>query len=153
VVGSDAHEPDGTAIIRAWFSAHNEGRLDDMLRLLDPAAIWVPASPTGRSFYLGRDATVGLFTDLQRIYGEHRIECHEFERLPDAHLPPGEHIRVTGSLVRTSPDADPAIVAFSTTVTIRGGLIAVVATEPGDLRSAETIRTQQAAPRPTEPES
>lgn len=127
--GSDEREPDGTQAIRALFEAHNGGRLEDLLRLLDPAVIWVPATRTGRNFYVGRQATIGPFTAIRRTYGDHRIECQHFEQIDD------EQVRVTGSVIRSASDADPPTIGFTTIVTLLEGRIAKLVAEPGDLES------------------
>lgn len=137
---SGSTEPDGAAVVRALFTAHNEGRIDDVLRLVDTGAIWEPATRPARDFYLGRDGTLGLLADLRAAYGEHRVECHEVHQLDDGQL------RVVGELIRTAPDADPRVVAFATVVTIRDGRVARLASQPEDVRAATHEEPGTAAP-------
>ena len=137
---SSSAEPDGAAVVRALFAAHNEGRIDDVLSLVDTGAIWEPATRPARSFYLGRDGTLGLLTDLRAAYGEHRIECHEVHQLDDGQL------EVVGELIRSAPDADPRVVAFTTLVTIRDGRVAKLMSQPEDVYDATPREAGTASP-------
>lgn len=117
------------AVVRALFEAHNEGRVDDLLRLVDPGAVWETATRPGRDFYLGKDGALGLFSDIRAAYGEHRIECQDLEDLGAG------QVRVTGTVVRAE-GADPAVVAFTTLVTVRDGRVVRLLTLPEDLGDA-----------------
>ena len=121
-------EPDSTAVVRALFDAHNEGRIDDLLRLVDPGAVWETATRPGRDFYLGKDGALGLFSDIKAVYGEHRIDVTELEEVAHG------QVRVSGTVVRVG--AGPPAVAFTTLVSVRDGRVVRLLTLPEDLRDA-----------------
>jgi ketosteroid isomerase-like protein len=121
--------PDNKAVVRALLEAHNDGRVDDLLRLVDPAAVWETATRPGRDFYLGKDGALALFGDIRAAYGDHRIECQELVDLEQG------QVHVKGVVVRTTGDGR-AVALFSTLVTVRDGLVVRLMTEPGDLRDA-----------------
>jgi len=120
-------EPEGAGVVRALFTAYNEDRLDDMLRLVDTGAVWEPATRPARSFYLGQDGTMGLVMDMRAAYGAHRIDVHRVEAFE------GDRLKVTGSVVRTESETDSLAVAFTTYVKVHEGRVLALATDPADL--------------------
>ena len=100
-------------VVRAFFLAHAEGRLDDMLALVHAEVVWEPTTPTARGFYLGREGTIGMLTDMRTALGDFRLELHDFVELQDG------QVQASGVAVIHDERRD-----FTTLITVREGLIA-----------------------------
>ena len=122
-------------VLGALLPAIAEGRVADVLALVDPQVVCITGTRPARSMYEGHAGMVQLIADLRAVYGRYRVEVD-----PDAgEGGPGDAgaeaetrvvVRMRG--VRETEGGDEALPSALVVATVRGGLVAYLETMPED---------------------
>lgn len=110
-------------LVREFFLAHAEGRLEDMLALVSPSVLWQPTTPLRRDFYSGHEGTLALFQDMRDAVGPFSCHLTSVDELdPSAVLVSG-WLRLEGVAEERGPD-------FETWITVRDGQLVALSRPP-----------------------
>jgi ketosteroid isomerase-like protein len=117
---ADARHPpprSGIEVVRALFTAHDEGRIEDMLALVHPDVVWEPQTRPARSTYIGHAGTLAMVDDLRAALGVYRIDYDNVVELADG------RILAQGDLVRKTPEGEVRGPRVECVVTLFDGLV------------------------------
>ncbi|MCU1594562.1 MAG: hypothetical protein JWO12_1954 [Frankiales bacterium] len=115
-------------IIRAFFLAHGEGRLEDMLALVHPSVLWQPETPLRRDFYSGHEGTLALFQDMRDALGPFSCQLVSLVELDASTV----HVVGWQKLLEGGEERGPQ---FETWITVQDGRLAAQSSTPADGRS------------------
>ena len=114
IVGDlDANE----ATVRAMWLAHREDRIDDMLELIHPEIVWMPASRPGLSMYRGHSGVRAMIRDARQAAGAYQLELDEVVGTED------DAVRVQARVVAPADDGGTVVLPIEMLITLRGGLV------------------------------
>lgn len=112
------------AVVRALWLAHREGRIDDLLQLVDPNVRWQPVARPGRSLYEGHDGVRVMVDDMKAAAGgAYRFELEAVDEVAD------DVVRVLALVVASDSDGDPVELPLELVITLRNGLVLDVVTQ------------------------
>jgi hypothetical protein len=61
-------------VARALLAAVAEGRVAEVLAMVDPRVVWVPVTRPARSVYHGHAGTAQMVADLRAVHGRYRVQ-------------------------------------------------------------------------------
>lgn len=111
-------------VASAVLAAIADGRVQDVVDLVDPKVIWVPSIRPGRSMYDGRRGVAQFVADLHAAYGRFRIVVDDLTARPD---PSGE-AEVTARIggFRQLGGEELALPSLTVVFIVREGLVTVM---------------------------
>jgi hypothetical protein len=101
------------------WDAEREGRIADLLALMDPHVVCTPTTRPGRSIYIGQTGVVAMLDTMDRMLGRRRIVIDEILSQADATV-----LTRGRALSQDSPESRG--VAFEMVCEVRDGLIIVI---------------------------
>jgi ketosteroid isomerase-like protein len=64
-------------VASAMLTALADGRVEDVVALVDPQVVWVPSIRPGRTLYEGRAGVAQFVADLHAAFGRFRVVVHD----------------------------------------------------------------------------
>jgi SnoaL-like domain len=111
------------------YAALRDGRIEDMLALLDPKVVCMPLVRPGLSVYYGHAAMIALVDDMHKRHGDYQVKV---DRITQEDGPRGA-VKVTAQ-TRLLPEPGagrPFEVPVTNECTVRGGLVTWIQSKPG----------------------
>lgn len=118
-------------VVGELMAAIAEGRVSDVLGLVDPQVVLMPVARPARRLYAGHEGAALLVEDLHMLYGRYRLDIKEIVAGAGGH--PGEavvtaRVRVVQQTGGGEVWGPPVLAEF----TVRGGLVALLRSRHGD---------------------
>jgi hypothetical protein len=115
-----------TGVARAVLAAIAEGRVSDVLALVDRQVVWMPVTRPALNVYVGHAGMARMVADLQAGYGRFRLDVADTGMGVQAGA--GGEVRVTMRVwvVRETAGGDLAGPSVLAEFTVRGGLVSWV---------------------------
>ncbi len=119
-------------VASAMLAGIADGRVEDVVALVDPHVVWVPSIRPGRTVYEGRAGVAQFVTDLHAAYGRFRIEVHDITQ-GDGAVNAGETevTALIGGFRRIGGD-ELSLPSLTILFTIRDGLVTFMESSVGD---------------------
>jgi len=125
VVGGSLGEPGSPPadVVGEALAAIGEGRTADLLRLVDPQVVWMPAVRPGRSVYEGRAGVTRFLSDLRAAFGRFRVVVGSITVEDGADGHGGTTVVARFHGVREVAGKQEAMPSIRAVFSVRGGLI------------------------------
>jgi hypothetical protein len=110
------------------YAALRDGRVKDMLALLDPKVVCMPLVRPGLSVYYGHAAMIALIGDMHKRHGDYQLKV---DRITQEDGPRGT-VKVTAQ-IRLLPEPGegrPSEVPVTNECTVRGGRVTWIQSKP-----------------------
>lgn len=109
--------PSNVELVRTLWQAHREGRVDDLLQLLDTDVVWCPLSQLSQPAYRGHDDVRAMLDEIRAATGLHWIDLDEVvEPEPDL-------VRATGRVVTPDVGEGPVTLEVAFVFALHDGLV------------------------------
>jgi ketosteroid isomerase-like protein len=115
----------GEEILCALWLAHREGRMADLLALVDPDVEWHPVSRPGLTVYRGHAGTLAMLADFRSSIGDYWVDVHEYVALPDG------RVVARGTTMLRTAEGEVVGPPFETVCTMRDGRIVLLESADG----------------------
>jgi ketosteroid isomerase-like protein len=119
------HRPP-SEVVSQLIAAVSDGRIEDLLALVDPGVRCIPATRPGRTVYEGHAGMARLVADLSAAYGPHRIEVEEIT------VESGTQVTARTRVLQESDHGDLLLRRITSVYTLRAGLVTSI---EGDART------------------
>ncbi len=121
-----------TEVVGALLTAISDGRVGDVLALVDPRVVWVPAVRPGLTMYKGRAGVAQYMTDLRAAFGRFRVVMGSIA--VEGSGDDGAETQVTARFggVREVDGAQVAMPSLTAVFTVRGGLVTSMESQQED---------------------
>jgi ketosteroid isomerase-like protein len=128
MVGGSLEQPiSNVETVRAVWAAHAEGRIDDMVALLDLEVMWRPLSRGTQSLYFGWTGTRRMLAEMAQMHGSYMVVLDDVvERSPG-------QVEVRARMERVEPDGSTMSLPVWMIFALRDGVVITVDTRNGDL--------------------
>jgi ketosteroid isomerase-like protein len=119
-------------VVSELMTAICDGRIEDMLALVDPRVLWEPVGRPALTLYQGHAGMVRLVADLQAAYGRYRLEVDDVTADTGAQVaaPTGIRVMVRARVVQETDDGDMVPRPIRSVFTLRDGLVTSMEGEP-----------------------
>ncbi len=115
-----------SVVVSELIAAVSDGRVDDLLTLVDPGVECMPATRPGLTIYQGHEGMARLVADLAAAYGRHRIEVDDITQNTDT------QVTARTRVIRESDHGDVLARRTKSVYTIRSGLVTRIESDPAD---------------------
>jgi hypothetical protein len=127
-------EPIGVVV--ELYAAVRDGRVADVLALVDPAVACFPVVRPGHSVYEGHEGMARLVATMHAVHGDYQIEI---DKITCQAGEPAAAAQVTvEARILPGPGHRPAAVPVTTVYAVRGGLITLIESGPGTSAAPST---------------
>jgi SnoaL-like protein len=111
------------------YAALRDGRVADVLALLDPKVVCMPLVRPGLSVYYGHAAMIALVGDLHNRHGDYQVKVDQITQEDG----PRGTVKVTAQarLLPEPGDGRPSEVPVTNECTVRDGLVTWIQSKPG----------------------
>jgi acetamidase/formamidase len=110
-------------VVRECLMAIRDGRVDDLLELVDPGVVCYPVFRPGRAAYHGREGMACLVGDMHSAHGDYEVD------FGDVTVQYGAVVTVQATIV-AGPGRDRPPLAVRTVFVFRGGRISRIESHP-----------------------
>ncbi len=105
-------------------AAVSDGRIEDLLALVDPEVRCIPVSRPALTVYEGHAGMARLVADLSAAYGPHRIEVEDITVESDT------QVTAQTRVVQESDHGDLLLRRIKSVYTLRAGLVTSIEGDP-----------------------
>jgi ketosteroid isomerase-like protein len=99
------------------FEAFNDGRIEDLLAMIHPSAVFEPVTRPGRTVYIGHEGVLDLISDIRRTPSQGRVRFDAFTKLPDG------RVEARGHQIVATDDGEVMGQRVSPVITVNDGLV------------------------------
>jgi hypothetical protein len=122
--GSRAHRSP-SELVSELIAAVSDARIEDLLALVDPKVVCIPATRPGLTVYNGHAGMAKLVADLKAAYGPHRIEIEDITEES------GARVTARTRVVQESSQGARILQRVTSVYTLSSGLVTSIEGESG----------------------